>query len=136
MNNQASHPHEDGHWDVEHIRKLLHERDAFAAELATTRESLHDASVLLNLGKTRIAALEAALRKLTEACEHGHVSLKILDESKTALTPDTAETSVKPSRLPNLGEAPNTLCCPDCGCLRTIGCDPDCASKIGVDDGK
>lgn len=36
------------------------------------------------------------------------------------------ETEVQPSRLPHLGDAPNTKCCPECGCLLSIGCDPDC----------
>jgi hypothetical protein len=46
--------------------------------------------------------------------------------ARARTTPQQSETVAKPTRLPTIGDAPNTRCCPDCGCLLSIGCDPDC----------
>jgi len=34
---ELRHPHEDGHWDVEHIRRLLFQRDRLEAEAKDAR---------------------------------------------------------------------------------------------------
>lgn len=76
-------------------------------ELEATADVRLDA---LTKAQGRVRELEAALRKLVAACEHGHVSLALLDESKAVLTP--AETACE-----------GALTCPVCG-KKSCNCGP------------
>jgi hypothetical protein len=66
---------------------LIKRNSELAAELDRIQA---EAKYIIDSQADRITQLETALRKLTEACEHGHVSLALLDESKAVMTsPET-----------------------------------------------
>lgn len=109
---------------------LATDYDALAAEYAEYRKC---SAVEFGLREARVQVLEAALREIAERGCLARTIMHLIDGPCTCshclaakAIGAASETPAKPTRLPHLGGVPNTKCCPECGCLLTIGCDPDC----------